>query len=202
MILASLGPAAAIAAVAPPEPRRIVRAAPKPAQAKSVKAKSAPAKPVAAAAQPKRAVAKPQPVAVRRQVQQPPVVARAQPSTKQVRLQTARVQPAAASAPKPAAVRQATAKPVRSAPVRTVAASPQPKRQVAATRQNGSARGVALIGIFGSSNGRHALVQLSNGKTQRVRAGDEVQGVAVTAIASDSVHLRARGRDSVLVLPE
>jgi hypothetical protein len=45
------------------------------------------------------------------------------------------------------------------------------------------------------------LVQLPNGETERVRPGDELRGIQVTAVGADAVHLRARGRDTVLKLP-
>lgn len=45
-------------------------------------------------------------------------------------------------------------------------------------------------------------MQLPNGSTERVKAGDSFGGVQVTAITANAVHLRSRGRDSVLTLPE
>jgi hypothetical protein len=69
--------------------------------------------------------------------------------------------------------------------------------------QRGLGRGdVALIGVFGSAGGRHALVLLPNGDTERVKVGDEIRGVQVTAISADAIHLRSRGRDSVVKLPD
>jgi type IV pilus biogenesis protein PilP len=84
------------------------------------------------------------------------------------------------------------------------AAKTTPQRAQAAARssQPVSSRSLALIGIFGGAEGRHALVQLSDGSTKRVRQGDTLRGVQVTAIAADAVHLRAQGRDAVLRLPD
>ena len=82
-----------------------------------------------------------------------------------------------------------------------VGGEPRSRRGRRRDAQTRCARGVALVGIFGGADGRHALVQLPNGDTERVRAGDEVQGVQVTAIAADGVRLSARGGDTVLVCP-
>ena len=46
---------------------------------------------------------------------------------------------------------------------------------------------MALIGVFGGSDGRHALIRMPNGAIERVSAGDRVQGVQVAAIGGDSV---------------
>jgi hypothetical protein len=43
---------------------------------------------------------------------------------------------------------------------------------------------------------------MPNGRVERVRAGDSVQGLQVASIGSDSVSLRAGGRESTLRLPE
>jgi type IV pilus biogenesis protein PilP len=59
-----------------------------------------------------------------------------------------------------------------------------------------------LVGIFGSSGERRALVQLPNGKVKQVRAGDSIQGVQVSAIGSDGVRLQGAGRDAVLRVAE
>ncbi len=91
------------------------------------------------------------------------------------------------------------------APQRVAAVQPQrvaTEREVPRGQSYGGRSSLALIGVFGNASGRHALVQLPNGETQRVRKGDQVQGVQVTAIASDAVHLRSQGRDAVIRLPE
>jgi hypothetical protein len=100
----------------------------------------------------------------------------------------------------------AAAQPVRAlaAQPRRVRAAPQaqqPRRESLAQRLRPGRDDLALVGIFGGSDGRHALVQLPNGETERVRQGDELRGVQVTAIGADAVHLRAGGRDTVLKLP-
>ncbi len=121
--------------------------------------------------------------------------------------------PKAAAAPVPvvkAAPRVVTA-PVRQAALATTAtpqrvvAKPVPVAAVpkAATERLGLSRGnMALIGVFGGSDGRHALIRLPNGSIERVSAGDRVQGIQVAAIGADSVRINSRGRDTLLTLPE
>ena len=86
------------------------------------------------------------------------------------------------------------------APTRRAARRPAPAP--AATPGRGSARNLALIGVFGASGNRHALVQLPSGAVERVRPGDRVQGVQVAAVGTDSVRLLGGGRETVLTLPE
>jgi hypothetical protein len=91
----------------------------------------------------------------------------------------------------------------RTAPVQDVAVRQAPVRQVppAETVSRGSGS-VALIGVFGTSSRRHALVQLPNGSVQRVRPGDAVNGVQIAAVGADTVRVRVNGRDGVLRLPD
>ena len=63
-------------------------------------------------------------------------------------------------------------------------------------------RQMALIGVFGSTNNRHALLRMSNGKRIKVATGDSVSGYNVTAISSDAIRLNKRGKDTLLVIPE
>ena len=93
-----------------------------------------------------------------------------------------------ASAPRP------TAKP---APARTSSAAAGFASRTAGGRGN-----VALIGVFGSADGRHALVRLPSGSIEKVRAGDRIQGVQVAAVGADSVRLSGRGGDTLLRLPD
>ena len=44
-------------------------------------------------------------------------------------------------------------------------------------------------------------MQLPNGSTEKVKAGDTLGGVQITSITADAVHLSNRGRDQVLTLP-
>jgi type IV pilus biogenesis protein PilP len=89
-----------------------------------------------------------------------------------------------------------TRKVAAAAPVRAV-------RQPSPQREPRLGRGaMSLIGVFGGANGRHALIQLPDGSTERVRAGDQFRGVQVTAVAADAVQVRVRGRETVLKLPE
>ncbi len=199
-----------------PEPRRIVET-PKPA---AVAARPAAPAPVAKAAptpapQTIRAAAPPAakplgptktvrvklPSAKIQQASKPPVITA--PTRTAARPAAATVRPTRVAVAVPAAPVRQAAKPVAAAPVRK-AAEParQPTRAAAAQQPARGSAPVELIGIFGGSSGRHALVQMPNGSTERVRAGDQVQGVQVTAVSADTVHLRSRGRDSILRLPQ
>ncbi|MEM1267714.1 MAG: hypothetical protein AAGI50_17045 [Pseudomonadota bacterium] len=62
-------------------------------------------------------------------------------------------------------------------------------------------RELALIGVFGTQNARHALVRLPGGRLVKVYSGDTVRGYQVTAISPDAIRLRRSGRDSLLVIP-
>ena len=61
---------------------------------------------------------------------------------------------------------------------------------------------LALIGIFGGSEGRKALIKMPNGKIRKVAAGDTIQGVQIAAIGSDSVRVSDGRRETVLQMPE
>lgn len=249
--------APAMAAVAPPEPRRVSAAqpvaTPRAAAAPAPRAEVAAARPKAPAASPVR-VARldpaPQPVIraaaprseqvvratpvrpVASPVQRSQTVVRATPAVKPV-VRTAalapkavaqpapkivRTQPVAATtrfqqpaapttraAAKPAVQRQAAAKPavqrqVAAKPQR-VAAAERAQRKPAASQARLGRNSLTLVGVFGGAKGRHALVQLPNGSTEKVKAGDTLGGVQITSITSDAVHLSNRGRDQVLTLP-
>jgi hypothetical protein len=71
----------------------------------------------------------------------------------------------------------------------------------AATISDGLGDGVALIGVFGASDGRRALVRGQDGAIRRVRRGDSVDGWSVAAIDFDSVRLTSGGRSQTLKVP-
>jgi hypothetical protein len=97
--------------------------------------------------------------------------------------------------PAPKAVKPASARPT--------AVAQNPVREKAATQRVGLSRGnVSLVGVFAGADGRHALLRLPNGKIERVKAGDRVQGVQIAAINADSVRVTGRGKDTLLRLPD
>ncbi len=74
--------------------------------------------------------------------------------------------------------------------------------QKAATIENAiPKRGMALIGVYGTSSKRQALVRLRSGKFVKVGTGDTVGGFKVSAISSDAIRMRRNGRDTILELP-
>jgi len=111
------------------------------------------------------------------------------------------------TAPRPAAVRtaapQQAAAPVRTAAVQTAAVQPaavQPRTD-ARTRSGLNRNRISLVGVFGASDDRHALVRTPNGRVHKVRTGDRVDGARVAAVTRDGVHLSGRGTNVVLTLP-
>ena len=108
----------------------------------------------------------------------------------------------------PVRVAAAPAKPKATvAPVRVAAAAPaQATRRQGGTAAGfarmGSRKDLALIGIFGGSEGRTALVKMSNGKIRKVGPGDTVQGVQIASIGSNSVRVIDGRRETLLEMPE
>jgi hypothetical protein len=101
-----------------------------------------------------------------------------------------RAEEAATSAPVPAAQRVAP-----SAPTATTVAR-------AATERNAlSMRRVNLIGVYGTSSDRRALVRLSNGRYQKVKIGDRLDGGRVAAIGAGELRYVKSGRSVVLKMP-
>jgi hypothetical protein len=63
-------------------------------------------------------------------------------------------------------------------------------------------RNVNLIGVYGSPQSRRALVRLSNGRYQKVKVGDRLDGGQVLAIGDAELRYNKRGRDVVLRMPK
>lgn len=109
-------------------------------------------------------------------------------------------------AAKPAAKAIAAAKPVKpqpvaKAPAPTRTTTRQAKVERTTERVGLSRREVSLIGVFGDTDGRYALVRTDRGKVTRVRPGDRLDGAVVAAIGKDSVQLDGR-HDTILRLPD
>ncbi|MGY6411358.1 MAG: hypothetical protein ACXIUV_10100 [Alkalilacustris sp.] len=110
--------------------------------------------------------------------------------------------PAAAVAPQPPAqeaARPATA-PQAAAPAQTAVSLPT-RASVAQQATESRAlnlRQVNLIGVFGTSSQRRALVRLSNGQITAVRVGDRLDGGQVAAIGDNELRYVRNGRNTVL----
>ncbi len=63
-------------------------------------------------------------------------------------------------------------------------------------------RDVNLIGVYGSASSRRALVRLGNGRYQKVRVGDSLDGGQVAAIGEGELRYIKRGRNVVLRMPQ
>ena len=113
---------------------------------------------------------------------------------------TAAVAPApAAAAPQPAAP---APQPVATPPAPTPQAPSLPTRasvaQQATENRAINLRQVNLIGVFGTSSQRRALVRLSNGQIAAVRVGDRLDGGQVAAIGENELRYVRNGRNTVL----
>ncbi|MEP2640535.1 hypothetical protein [Roseobacter sp.] len=62
-------------------------------------------------------------------------------------------------------------------------------------------RQVNLIGVYGSSSARRALVRLTNGRYKKVQVGDRIDGGRVSAIGEAELRYQRRGRNIVLKMP-
>ena len=72
----------------------------------------------------------------------------------------------------------------------------------AATDNNAIALGrVSLVGVFGTSSNRRALVRMPNGRFKKVSVGDRVDGGRVAAISSSSLRYTKGGRTVTLEMP-
>ncbi len=72
----------------------------------------------------------------------------------------------------------------------------------AATEKNVlNLREVNLIGVYGSQQSRRALVRLSNGRYQKVKVGDRVDGGRVVAISDGELRYTKGGRNVTLKMP-
>ncbi|MFX0541417.1 hypothetical protein ACEWPM_006755 [Roseovarius sp. S4756] len=63
-------------------------------------------------------------------------------------------------------------------------------------------REINLIGVYGSSASRRALVRLGNGRYKKVRVGDALDGGQVAAIGDSELRYVKRGRNVVLRMPQ
>lgn len=60
---------------------------------------------------------------------------------------------------------------------------------------------INLIGVYGTPDNRRALVRLPNGKYQKVKVGDRLDGGKVSAIGDDDLRYKKGSRDVVLKMP-
>ena len=97
----------------------------------------------------------------------------------------------AAAAPAPAATTTAAA----AAPRIPSSASVQ---REATQRRVIRVRDANLIGVFGTSSNRRALVRLRNGRVVRLQVGDSFDGGRVSAIGENELRYQRGGRDRVL----
>ena len=63
-------------------------------------------------------------------------------------------------------------------------------------------RRINLIGVYGKPSNRRALVRLSNGRYQKVKVGDSLDGGRVAAIGDSELRYSKNGRNVVLDMPD
>jgi hypothetical protein len=63
-------------------------------------------------------------------------------------------------------------------------------------------RKVNLIGVYGTSSSRRALIRLSNGRYKKVEVGNRIDGGKVTAIGKEQLRYTKSGRNIVLKMPK
>lgn len=101
-------------------------------------------------------------------------------------------QPEAQPDPEPSAPAAAPTQPQPDIPTQATVAQ-------AATEEGAiNLRNMTLIGVFGSSANRRALLRLPNGRMVRVQQGDTVDGGRVAAIGENRVQYVKNGRNTVL----
>ncbi|MCP9481368.1 hypothetical protein NNA36_05290 [Shimia sp. CNT1-13L.2] len=61
---------------------------------------------------------------------------------------------------------------------------------------------INLIGVYGTSSDRRALVRLSNGRYKKVQVGDRIDGGKVSAIGETELRYVKSGRNVVLKMPK
>ena len=134
----------------------------------------------------------------------PTLVASAQPAARRP------VKPAAPAAPvvEPAKAAVADTAPIEGdaePELASVAPAIPTKASVAkqATQANAiNLNKLNLIGVYGTSSDRRALVRLSTGKYVRLKVGDRVDGGKVAAIGEQELRYVKNGRNLVLALPK
>jgi hypothetical protein len=141
------------------------------------------------------AKASPAPIAVRAAV----LAASAVPPAKAVAAPAPVVKPTPVVVARaaPAAVAKPTPKP---APV--AKAAPAPSNRATSESVGLSRNSLSLLGVFGTSKDRYALLRMPNGSVKKVGAGDQIQGVRVAAVSGDAVRLTQGQRDTVLRMPD
>ncbi|WP_102226212.1 hypothetical protein [Acidimangrovimonas sediminis] len=61
---------------------------------------------------------------------------------------------------------------------------------------------LSLIGVFGSSSNRQALLRTAAGKIVKVKVGDQIEGGRVSAISENQLYYSKNGRNVVLSMPK
>lgn len=101
--------------------------------------------------------------------------------------------------PDPQSVQVATVAPRTVAP--RIPSSASVAKQ-ATVRNAINLRKLNLIGVYGNPSSRRALIRLSNGRYQKVKVGDRIDGGRVAAISDSELRYTKGGRNVVLRMPQ
>lgn len=109
--------------------------------------------------------------------------------------------PVAAVQPAPQAQPVVDEAPAAVAPMPAIPQNPSVVRE--ATVNSGlNLNRVSLIGVFGTSADRSALVRMPGGKVMRVQVGDTLDGGRVAAIGEDNLYYVKNGQNVMLAMPK
>jgi hypothetical protein len=61
---------------------------------------------------------------------------------------------------------------------------------------------VNLIGVYGTSSNRHALIRQANGRFKKVKVGDKIDGGQIAAITASEVRYKKGGKMVTLAMPK
>jgi len=101
-----------------------------------------------------------------------------------------------------AATVAARQQPTRTTPSEQLAIPSSARVAATATIEDGIDLGdISLIGIFGKSNARRALVRSARGQIVQVKRGGRISGWTVSAIGDDVVRLQKGSQNKTLRMP-
>ncbi len=109
--------------------------------------------------------------------------------------------PAAASTVAPTAEELADESDTTEVPIANANPTPGGVAQAATDENVLTLRQINLIGVYGTTRSRSALVRLSNGRIVQVRVGDALDGGQVSAIGDNALNYVKRGRTYALQMP-
>ena len=96
---------------------------------------------------------------------------------------------------------QATARNTRAASVAPAIPSSASVARQATQNDVLNLRRLNLIGVYGTSSNRRALVRLASGRYVKVKVGDKIDGGRIVAIGQDQLRYQKGSRSTTLRMP-